>query len=82
MTDWIARHYIVRPTGHYRIKVFRHSVGIERQSPRDSNLLFKRAEYPVYNADAPNAVMVRDTITIDRLIAAYEAEIARMEVSE
>ncbi len=77
--DWVAQHYIVRPTGHYRIKVFKVSVGIERQSPRDSNLLFKRTEYPVYVEYAPSATMAWDTGELDRLVAAYENAIREME---
>ena len=79
MSDYLAKHYIVRPTGHYRIKVFQQSVGIERQSPRDMNLLFKRAEYPVWDAEARYPMAEWKLKEIDRLVVAYEQAIAHME---
>ena len=44
--DEIAKIYLRNLYGKYRIKVFEKSIGVERQSPREDNVLFARLMYP------------------------------------
>jgi hypothetical protein len=71
--DEIAKIYIRNLYGKYRIKIFEKSVGIERQSPREDNVLFERLGYPALYDENDGSWNI-DSINI--LIDRYEAHIA------
>jgi hypothetical protein len=70
--DEIAKIYIRNRYGKYRIKMFEKSIGIERQSPRESNVLFERSRYPKLYDDSDGSWNID---SINTLIDHYEAYI-------
>jgi hypothetical protein len=71
--DEIAKIYIMDNGNIYRIKVFEKSIGIERQDPREDNVLFPKADYPrVYWTE----YQAWNIDVLDILITDYEAYIA------
>jgi hypothetical protein len=71
--DEIAKIYIMQQGNIYRIKVFEKTIGIERQDPREDNVLFNKADYPrVYWGEYQAWVID----ILDILITDYEAYIA------
>jgi len=73
LMDEIAKIYIIKMDNIYRIKVFVNTIGIERQEPREDNVLFNKADYPrVYWTE----YSARNIDVLNILIADYETYIA------
>jgi len=80
--DEIAKIYIRNLYGKYRIKVFEKSIGIERQSPHEDNVLFERSHYPKlyddsdasWNIDSINTLIDHYEAYIDDVNAQLDAE--------
>jgi hypothetical protein len=70
--DEIAKIYVMDSGNLYRIKVFEKSIGIERQDPREDNVLFPKTDYPrVYWTE----YSAWNIDVLDILITDYEAYI-------